>query len=174
MPTIVETFLKDLDEEHRKDVFLNELYKTTNYQNTKVPSICATEYSCNRDRQCSFDQVKKDIRESLDLRTHLGMSSVALSMVQAIERDPDDFFPDKYDGFTLRIGNGSGSVDLVHMKRKESESIGRIGTIQYDYIRCMALKHAQQKKEKQNERIVGEFIHNILPGVVDIKSCTIM
>ena len=165
----VEKYFKDLDEESRKDAFLSHLQSPRSKSLKKDNPIVVTEYSCDG-QKCSFDDVKLAIRESLDLRSYSG-TTVALDLVKAIELYPDDFLPNKYDGFQLyRSG-----FDLVLMKRKESDGSGRTGFIEYNDLRSMALEKSDRDRQQVLESAAIKLADGLLSrGDKNGSSCSVM
>ena len=167
---MVENYLKNLDDENKRNVILSHLQSPRTASLAKDKPVCTAYYTCDEEeKKCTFGSAKTAIRENVDLKAYSG-TSVALALVDAIERNAEDFLPHKYDGFQLY----RGGFDLVLLKRKGADDTGRTGFIEYNDLRANALEQASRDRQKAIEHAVVKVADNMIARIDRPNSCSVM
>ena len=139
----IESFFKTLDDDHRLNVLLSHMqYPKTSKLCEHDKPVLITYYKCEADggiHRCDFSKAKRDIMENVELRA-FGATSVAKTIVDEIDKHPEEFIPHRFDGFQVY----RGGYDIVRIQRQQDTepatacTSGRMGFIEYNDLRAEA------------------------------------
>ena len=154
---VVNEYLKSIDNENKKDVFLSSLLypKTKSMKDTPIYEIF---YNCKKN-VCDFKNVKLQINENTNLLSY-DITKIAQTLVNQIEQNPEEFNPHKLDGYQINRNN----IPILRLRRENDindDIINRIGLIEYNALYSRAMQLISQVKNESILKIASNIIDRI-------------
>lgn len=137
----VHDFLAGLTEKDRHKQILSSMFFPKTTQDKTDGAKLVVDYEC-KNGHCDFSKALEEVSKSVVLNDYWCTADLCVDIIKDIESYPDDYLPDKLDGFYINRLNNK----LVHLSRKGAEKNSYTGYIEYSDLKNNYLEYLMQKK----------------------------